>query len=39
LEECIQISRNDVLWGEFHKLIIIMTAAFYVPLLHFNRTP
>jgi hypothetical protein len=39
LEKCIRIGGDDVSWEEFNKLIIIVTAAFYVPLLHFNRTP
>jgi hypothetical protein len=39
LEECIQIGGDYVSWEEFSKLIIIVTAAFSVPLLHFNRTP
>jgi hypothetical protein len=39
LEECIRIDRDCVSWEELSKLIIIVTAAFYVLLLHFNRTP
>jgi hypothetical protein len=39
LEECMPIGRDDVLREEFRKLLIIITAAFDVPLLSFNRTP
>jgi hypothetical protein len=37
LEEWILIGENSVSREEFSKLIIIVTAAFYVPLQHFNR--
>jgi hypothetical protein len=39
LEECMPIGGDYFSWEEFLKPIIIVTAAFYVPLRHFTRAP